>query len=114
MADGGPTVPQPPPVVPPAHTETSDCYVTYIKQVATLLGYGKPQVQKYALNYIILGTLSLEDLRLAVETAKRILTKEKIDRKLAGQSSLTPIMSIKDGYNSKKVTFEMQDGLDDI
>ena len=29
----------------------------------------------------------IEDLRQAVETAKRILTKEKIDRQLAGQSS---------------------------
>ena len=52
-------------------------------------------------------------MRLAVETAKRILTKEKIDRQLAGQSSLTPLMSTKDGYNSKKVTFDMQDRLDD-
>ena len=55
----------------------------------------------------------LEDFRLAVETAKRILTKEKIDRKLAGQSSSTPFMSIKDGYNSKKITFLMHDSLDD-
>ena len=56
---------------------------------------------------------SIEDLRLAVETAKRILTKEKIDRQLVGQLSLTPFMNIKDGYNSKKVTFDMQDSLDD-
>ena len=53
-----------------------------------------------------------KNLRLAVETAKRILTKESIDRQLAGQSSLTPFMSMKDGYNSKKVTFDMQDSLD--
>ena len=39
----------------------------------------------------------MEDLRLAVETAKRILTKENIDRQLAGQSSSTPFMNIKDG-----------------
>ena len=48
-----------------------------------------------------------------VETAKRILTKEKIDKQLAGQSSSTPFMNIKDGYNSKKFTFDMQDRLDD-
>ena len=36
-----------------------------------------------------------------------------IDRQLAGQSSLTPLMSKKDRYNSKKVTFDMQDSLDD-
>ena len=46
------------------------------------------------------------------ETAKRILTK-KIDRQLAGQLSKTPLISIKDGCNSKKVTFDMQDSLHD-
>ena len=48
------------------------------------------------------------DLRQAVEMAKRILTKEKIDRQLAGQTSLTLFMSIKEGF-SKKVTFDMTD-----
>ena len=49
-----------------------------------------------------------------VETAKRISTKEKIDRQLAGQSSLTPFMTIRDGYNSKKVViFYTQDRIDD-
>ena len=55
----------------------------------------------------------IEDVRLAVETAKRVLTKEKIDRQLAGQSSSTPFMSIKDGYNNKKDTFDTQDSLHD-
>ena len=55
----------------------------------------------------------IEDLRLAVKTAKRNLTKERINSQLAGQSSSTPFMSLKDGYNSKKVTFDMQDSLDD-
>ena len=35
-----------------------------------------------------------------------------IDRQLAGQSSSTPFMSIKDSYN-KKVTFDTQDGVED-
>ena len=48
-----------------------------------------------------------------METAKRILTKEKIDRQLASQYPLTPFMSIKDGCNSKKVIFDMHDSLDD-
>ena len=48
-----------------------------------------------------------------VETAKRILTKEKIDRQVAGQSSSTPFMSMKDNYNNKKVTFDTQDRLQD-
>ena len=38
----------------------------------------------------------------------------KIERKLAGQSSLTPFMNVRGGYNSKKVgTFDIQDRLDD-
>ena len=48
-----------------------------------------------------------------METAKRILSKEKIERQLAGQSSLTPFMNIKDGYNSRKVTFDTHDNLHD-
>ena len=48
-----------------------------------------------------------------VETDKGILTKEKIDRQLAGQLSSIPFMSMKDNYNNKKVTFSTQDGLED-
>ena len=55
----------------------------------------------------------IEDLRQAVETAERILAKEKIDRQLAGQSSLVAFMNIKDGYISKKATFGTQDSLDE-
>ena len=83
-----------------------------------MLGYGKPQVLEVFKNtiptrlYWVL--FPIEDLRLVVETAKRILAKEKIDSQLAGQSSLKPFMNIRDGYNSKKVvTFYTQDRLDD-
>ena len=63
-------------------------------------------IHKHTSYKIILGiNFPIEDLRQAVETAKRILTKEKIDRQLAGQSSSTPFMSTKDSYN-KKVTFD--------
>ena len=51
------------------------------------------------------------ELRQAVETAKRTLTKEKIDNILAQQTSSTPFMNIKEGY-SKKVTFDMTDGIE--
>ena len=66
------------------NTETIDAYVHCLKQVATLLGYGEPQILEVFKNtlpaklYWIL--FPIEDLRQAVETAKRILTKEKIDR----------------------------------
>ena len=51
------------------------------------------------------------DLRQVVEMAKRILTKEKIDRQLAGQTSLTPFMSVGDGHN-KRVTFDATDNIE--
>ena len=54
----------------------------------------------------------IEDLRQAVETAKRILTKEKLDKQLAVQSLCTPFMSIKDGHY-RKVSFDTRDELGD-
>ena len=47
-----------------------------------------------------------------VETAKRILTKEKLDRQLTRQSSATPFMSIRDGH-SRKVSFDTKEELGD-
>ena len=91
--------------------------LTHIRQVATLLGYGKPQVLDVFKNtlptrlYWVLFPIG--DLRQDIETAKRILTKEKINRQLAGQSSSTPFMNITDGYVSKNVTFDTQDGLEE-
>ena len=81
--------------------ETLDSHVTCITQVATVLGYGKPQVLEVFTNtlptrlYWVL--FLIEDLRQAIETAKKILTKEKRDRPFAGSSSLTSFMNIKDG-----------------
>ena len=43
--------------------------------------------------------------------AKGILTKEKIDRQLAGQTSSTPFMNIRDSFN-KRVTFDMADSME--
>ena len=96
------------------NTETLDAYVTHIRQVAAVLGYGKPQVLEVFNNtlpmriyWVIFPT---EDLRLAVETVKRIPTKERIDRQLAGQSTSTPFTDIRDGYDSKRVVmFDTQD-----
>ena len=50
------------------------------------------------------------NLRQAVDTAKRILTKEMIDRQLAGKISSTPFLSARDGLN-KKVTFDATDDI---
>ena len=53
----------------------------------------------------------IADVRQVVETAKRILTKEKIDRQLVGQAYLTPFMSARDGLK-KRVTFNTSDNLE--
>ena len=73
------------------NTETIDAYVNCIRQVVTLIGYLEPQILEVFKNtlptklYWVL--FPIMDLRQVVETAKRILTKEKIDRHLAGQTS---------------------------
>ena len=54
----------------------------------------------------------IEDLKQAIETAKRILTREKLDKQLAGQSSSTPFMSIRDSH-LRKVIFDTREGLGD-
>ena len=80
-------------------------YVMQIRQVATLLGYGEPQVLEVFKNtlptklYWIL--FPIEDLRQAVETVKRILTKERLDKQLAGKTSTSPFMNVKK-WNRKK------------
>ena len=79
------------------NVETPDAYVIRIKQVARLLGYEDPQVLEVFKNtvpnrlYWVL--FPIDNLHDAVETAKRFLTKEKIDRKMSGQST-TPFMML--------------------
>ena len=93
------------------NAETIDSYVDCIRQVTTLLGYQEPQILELFKNTLLTKLhwvlFPIKDLRQAVETAKRILTKEKVDRQLAGQTSSTPFMSIKEGFG-KRVTFEQQ------
>ena len=96
------------------NTETIDTYVTHIRQVAACLCYGEPQILEVFKNtlptklYWIL--FPIEDLRQAVEIAKRILTKEKLDRQSNGQSSSTPFISIRDGHQ-RKVSFDTKEEL---
>ena len=49
--------------------------------------------------------------REAVETAKRFLTKEKIDRQMTGQSA-TPFMKLSDKKSKKTVLFNARDVLE--
>ena len=78
-----------------------------------LWGTTNPQsIQEHTSHKIILGIFPIEDLRQAIETAKRILTKEKLDRQLTRQTSTSPFMSIRDGI-SRKVSFNTRDELGD-
>ena len=87
------------------NAERIDVYVNCIRQVATLLGYQELHILEVFKNtlptklYWIL--FPIMDLRQAVEMAKRILTKEKIDSQLAGQTSLISFMSIKEGFSKR-------------
>ena len=71
-------------------TFDENTYVIRIRKVGTLLGYGEPQILEVFKNtlptklYWIL--FPIEDLRQAVDMAKRILTKEKLDKELTGQT----------------------------
>ena len=44
--------------------------------------------------------------------AKKILTKEKLDKQLTGQTSTSPFMSMREGTN-RKVSFDTRDKLGD-
>ena len=97
------------------NAETIDAPVNHLRQVETLLGYQEPQILevfKITLPTKLYWVLvPIMDLRQAVETAKRILTKEKTDRQWAGQTFSTPFMNIRDSCN-KRVTFNMTDGME--
>ena len=90
------------------NVETPDAYVIRIKQVPRLLGYEDPQVLEVFKNtvpnrlYWVL--FPIDNLHDAVETAKRFLTKEKIDRQMSGQST-TPFMTLTE-KKRKTVTFD--------
>ena len=95
--------------------EMPDAYVTRIRQVARLSGCGELQVLEIFINtvpnrlYWVL--FPIDNLREAVETAKRFLTKEKIDRQMTRQSS-TPFMKLNDKKGKKPVSFDARDVLE--
>ena len=98
------------------NTETIDSYVTRIRQVTVLLGYEEAQILevfKYMLPTKLYWILfPIEDLRQAAETVKGILTKEKLDKQLTGQTSASPFTNIREG-TERKVSFNTRDELGD-
>ena len=97
------------------NVEMPDAHVTRIRQVARLIGCGDLQVLEVFKNtvpnrlYWVL--FPIDNCREAVETAKRFLTKEKIDRQMTRQSS-TPFMKLNDKKGKKAVSFDAKDVLE--
>ena len=73
-----------------------------MSQVAVMLNYGEMQILenfKNTLPYQLYSNLiNVNNLRDAIDLAKRVLTKEKLDRQLTGQSS-TPFMKVTSNDN---------------
>ena len=59
-----------------------------------------------------MGTFPYRRLQASSRNRNENTDKRK-DGQLAGQSSSTLFMNIRDGYVNKKVTFETQDGLEE-
>ena len=93
-------------------TDTIDGYIQKVKQVAALLNYGDPQILELFKNTLLSRLYymlyQINDLRMAVETAKRLITKEQMDKK-SGQSTASPFMKSNSenskSKNEKKVSF---------
>ena len=70
------------------NTGTIDSYESKVMQVMALVNYREPQSLELFINtltsrlYYML--YQIDDLRTAIETAKRVLTKEKIDKQRTG------------------------------
>ena len=86
------------------NTDTIDSYILKIKQVASLLNYREPEILQLFKNtlpsklYWIL--FPINNLREAVDTAKRVLNKEKLVKQLKGHASSTsPFMKMRDTTN---------------
>ena len=91
-------------------------------QVAVMLNYGEMQILEYFKNTLLYQLYSmlinLNNLRDAIDLAKRVQMKEKLDRQLTGQSS-TPFMrvTINGNYsvptsNRRGVTFDAMETLE--
>ena len=99
------------------NTDTIDSYISKIKQVAALLNYGETQILELFKNtlpsklYWIL--FPINNLRDAIEAAKRVLTKEKLDKHLSGQAvNSTPFMKMGEAtHPGKEVSVNAQDSI---
>ena len=104
------------------NTDSIDSYVLRMSQVAAMLNYGEMQILenfKNTLPYqLYLTLINVNNLRDAIDLSKRVLTKEKLDRQLTGQSS-TPFMKatsndnhLLQNHHKKGVTFDAMEMLE--
>ena len=102
--------------------ENTDTYVLRMSQVAAMLNNGEMQILenfKNTLPYQLYSNLiNVNNLRDAIDLAKRVLTKDKLDRQLTGQISI-PFMRVTSNdyhslYNSntRGVTFDAMETLE--
>ena len=103
--------------------DSIDSYVLRMRQVAAMLNYGEMQILenfKNTLPYrLYLTLINVNNLRDAIDLAKRVLKKEKLGRQLTGQSS-TPYMKatsngdshLPQGHQKKGVTFDAMETLE--
>ena len=93
-----------------------------MSQVAAMLNYGEMQILenfKNTLPYrLFLTLINVNNLRDAIDLSKRVLTKEKLDTQLTGQSS-TPFMKaisnnnhLPQSHPKKGVTFDTMETLE--
>ena len=98
-------------------TDTIDGYIYKVKQVAALLDYGEPQILELFKNtlpsrlYCML--YQINDLRVVVEMAKRLLIKEQMDKR-TGQSITSPFMQASQNKDKteKKVSFNAVEAME--
>ena len=98
------------------NTDMIDSYILRMSQVVAMLNYGEMQILENFKNTLLyrlyLTLINVNNLRDAIDLAKRVLTKEKLDRQLTGQST-TPFMKATSNDNhspqnhhKKGVTFD--------
>ena len=104
------------------NTDTIDSFVLRMSQVAAMLNYGEMQILENFKNTLpnrLYSTLiNVNNLRDTINLAKRVLTKEKLDRQLTGQSSI-PFMKatsndnhLPQNHHKKGVTFDAMETLE--
>ena len=105
------------------NTDSIDSYVLRMSQVAAMLNYGEMQILENFKNTLLyrlyLTLINVNNLRDTIDLAKRVLTKEKLDRQLTGQSS-TPFMKATtngdshspQSHQKKGVTFDTMETLE--